>query len=178
MSLQFAKNPIITLTEKSDPKMLLNNGIIGWILVTTTDIGPAVKIVSEHSESLYNLSEKDLTLFAVGSISIVGIGGNFVENRYIIPFKSDNYNLSAICVSFTIKDHTLKDPRKDQTSEAVFAILVPNIIINYLGNVTKESFSVIGKINESETIQDFIEKTDFAVETLSTIRNLLLEKIS
>jgi hypothetical protein len=67
----------------------------------------------------------------------------------------------------------LKNPRKDHKSEVVFAILVPNIIINYLGYVTIDSFSKIRKISETETIQEFMEKIDFPVETLSILRNLL-----
>ena len=178
MSLQFYKNPIITLTEKNNPKTLLNNGIIGWILITTTDRGPYVQFVSEQTKSLYKFSEKDLTLFSVSSISIVGIGGTFIENRFIIPFKTQKHDLSAICYSFTLEDPTLKDQRKKGVGENVFAIIVPNIVINYLGNVSVNSFSITKKIEEAGNLQEFIKNTNFYDETLFTLRNLLLEKIS
>lgn len=60
----------------------------------------------------------------------------------------------------------------------VYAIIVPNLNINYLDNVIKESFSIRKRINEKLTIEEFIAKTDFSNETLITLRNLFLEKTS
>jgi len=62
--------------------------------------------------------------------------------------------------------------------DAVFGLVVPEIFLNFLGNIIKESFSIRNKIETFKTFQDLMEKLDFQNETITTLRNLLFHKIT
>ena len=118
-----------------------------------------------------------MSLFAVSSIAIVGIGQNFVDNLFIIPLPTKEKELSSICYSFTIYDPTIEDPRRNNIGNVIFGIIVPRVFIEYLGNVEIESFSITKKIQKAKSFQDLLEQVDFLEETNETLRNLLLNKI-
>ena len=77
-----------------------------------------------------------------------------------------------------MKDPTLKDPRKSKTTNIVFGIILPKVLVNFLGNILQESFSIAETAKNYETIMDLIKGMNFAEETFQTIRNLLLHKIT
>lgn len=172
-----AQNSIITLKEQGNPNYLIENGTVGWVLVSNTDQGPEVKLLSTSSKNLYSLEEREIMLFAVSSISIVGIGQNFVDTQFTIPFPMKEKELSVICNSFKIFDPTLKDPRRKTMADIVYGIIIPRVFLNYLGNIGASSFTITKKINTYETLQDFMKEISFIDETIITFRNLLLQKI-
>ena len=175
ITMMVAQNPIIILREKGNPNYLVENGIVGWLLIINTDLGPEPKIVSEKSRKLYDLQEKDLMLCAVSSISIVGIGQNFTNTEFIIPYPSRERELSVLCYSFTIKDPTLQDPRRENKADVVYGIILPKILLQYLG-MFQGSFTITRKVTAEKTIQELLSQVDFSQETLLTFRNLLLQK--
>lgn len=178
ITLMVIENPIIILKEKGNPYSLIDKGIVGWVLVSTTDHGPDPKVISDKTKKLYKITDKELVLFSVSSISIVGIGQNFTNTQFIIPFPEKEDKLSVLCYSFSMKDPTLKDPRKSNTTNIVFGIILPKVLVNFLGNILQESFSIAETAKNYETIMDLIKGMNFAEETFQTIRNLLLHKIT
>ena len=178
ITLMVIENPIIILKEKGNPNSLIDKGVVGWILVSTTDYGPDPKVISEKTKELYKITEKELVLFSVSSVSIVGIGQNFTNTQFIIPFPEKEDRLSVLCYSFSMNDPTLKDPRKNNTTDVVFGVILPKVLVNFLGNILQESFSIAENANNYETITDLIKNMNFAEETFQTIRNLLLHKIT
>lgn len=177
ITMMIAQNPIITLHEKGNPRYLLDKGIIGWILSENSDLGPETVLKSENMINVYNLTEKELTLFAVGSIAIIGIGQNFDENQFIIPFPMREKELSVICYSFTMYDSSITDQRRNNTANIVFGIVIPRLFLNYLGNTLLESFSLIKSIKPGDDFHQLKTKIDFFEETNKTLTNLLLQNI-
>lgn len=178
ITLMVAQNPIITLKEKGNTKFLIENGTVGWILALNTDLGPETILKSSQMIDVYNLREKELTLFAVSSIAIVGIGQNFIDNQFIIPFPTKEKELSVLCYSFTMHDRTLTDPRMKNMANIVFGIVIPRSFINYLGNIVPESFSFTETIKNFKDFNELKENINLFEETNKTLRNLILQKIT
>jgi hypothetical protein len=177
LTIMVTQNPIIILKERSNPKYLVENGVVGWMLVVNTDQGPELKVLSPNSKNRYDLDDKYTMLFAVSSISIVGIGQNFADTQFIIPYPTKEKELSVICYSFTMFDPTLKDFRRNNIADIVFGLIIPNYFLNYLGNIGKGSFSLISKLHSFKTLQELISQLNFSDETCFTLRNLLVHKI-
>lgn len=177
ITLMIGQNPIITLKEKGSPYYMVANGVVGWVLAINTDLGPSPEAYSEQTAQLYSLNAKDLILFAVSSISIVGIGQNFTDTQFIIPYPSREEELSVLCFSFSMPDPLVKDQRKTEAS-IVFGIIIPKIFLNYLGNIGQESFTMAKKIEKFHTIQELKENIDFDKETFLIVRNLLVKNIT
>lgn len=177
ITVMITQNPIITLKEKGNPNYLIENGVVGWILVANTDQGPEIKIISDNSKKLYSLDERTLMLYAVSSISIVGIGQTFADTQFIIPFPTKEKELSVICYSFNMNDPTLKDPRRKNRADLVYGMIIPRVFLNYLGNIGLDSFSLTKKVITYQTMSDLMSEIDLAKETKLTFRNLLSNKI-
>lgn len=178
ITLMIAQNPIITLHEKANPKYLIEKGIIGWVLSTNSESGPETVLKSDIMVKVYNLTDKEFALFAVSSIAIIGIGQNFIENQFIIPFPIREKELSVICYSFTMHDSTLIDKRRNKTANIVFGIVIPRQFLNFLGNIFSESFSLNKSIRSYNDFNQLKTKVNFFEETNKTLSNLLLQKIS
>lgn len=178
ITLMIADHPVITIRERGNTKFLIDKGIIGWILVNNADNGPEINAISEKSKKVYNISDKEMILFAVSSITMAGIGQNFVNSEFIIPFPLKENELSVVCQSFEIVDPTLQDPRRNHLADVVFGIIIPKPLVNYLGSIVKGSFSINEKIISFNTFQEFIKGTDFSLETSITLRNLLIQKFT
>ena len=177
LSLQYFNNPLISLSEHGNPIEYLQRGLIGWSLSSILDNGPEILHFSDSFAKYYNLSERDITFFAIITTTITGAGRNFNEKVFITPFPLKNKQLTAISYAFTHNDPRLKDPRKENKANAVFSILLPNQFMPSFGNINKTSFFIRKYIENTSTITELAQNSPFFDITLKTLRNLTLHRI-
>src|SRR3990172_13018862 len=86
--------------------------------------------------------------------------------------------LSAICYSFAHKNPELADPRRNRTSEMIFSVILPSVLISYLGSMNRGNFDEIFKnVTKTDSVQKFLSGGDFRDITSRILRSMLVHKL-
>ena len=104
-------------------------------------------------------------------MAMVGIQNSFHDASFVIPYPGHN-NLISLCISFTHKDTTAKDPRLEGKGLSIFSIVMPSALIKSIG-VSNIYNTIISEYKEK--IEDI---TKFSDKKLSKeIANKILKNI-
>lgn len=177
--LQFIKNPVISFSEKGNPAKFITNGTINWLLIGNKDTGPELLHLSNPLQKFLN--HEELQVFSIKLLTSVNLGRkNYSEEICIIPQNNPEKNINLIAVGFSFQhsDPTLTDPRKNGLCELVFAIVIPNILLPFLANITidamKKPISI--EVNKTKDLAEFLLNCQFESLTAKLLKNLTQKK--
>lgn len=176
--LQFTGNPLLSFSENGNPSQLISNGTINWLLIGNRDLGPEPLARSSALKNFFSPeAEQLLTIKLMTSISLGR--EEYAEEICIIPFSSSNYNLIAVGFSFLHKDSESKDPRKNGYSELLYAVIIPNLLLVYLHNLTIDSMrnQIMPRVMKTTDLKDFLSVTDFNQLSVSVLRTITSKKL-
>ena len=171
--LQFTKNPMLTFSEKGNPAKFITNGTVNWILIANGNMGPEAIKYSGYLDKYF--SKDELKLCSIRLLTANNLGGEeYREDICIIPFTNKKFNLVGIGFSFNHKDSNLKDPRRKNKAELLFAIIIPQLLLPYLENITINAMRdpIFNKREKTVELEDFVQKTDFNNLTMNLLKNL------
>ena len=123
ITVSMSKSPIHMIGVKGDMKSLVERGFIGFVVSAMTDRGPETRLVSPSFVERFEITENMLQLFAMNTVSVVGVGDSFHETLAVLPVPKASAIMSYN-YTFEIVDETYTDPRSSNIAPTVFSLLL------------------------------------------------------
>lgn len=138
LTLTIAQSPPFIFNVRGNVNRLLDTGVVGWLLVAMTEMGPSCMTNSVDFWEKHDITHKQSESFGVVSLSAVGVGHSYREAVFLLPFPKHE-DLIAVCVSFSHKDLRMKDTRTAGRTLNVFSIIIPTNLVEYIRTPTHAS---------------------------------------
>ena len=132
LALHLIENPVFILHMYGNTKSLFDEGLIGWYLITISEDELKIKSYNDLFDERCSISKEERIAFTSASMAMVGIQSSFHDASFVIPYPGHN-NLISLCISFTHKDTTAKDPRLEGKGLSIFSIVMPSALIKSIG---------------------------------------------
>ncbi len=140
ISLYFAEllqNPIFVTSIGNTGRQLVENGIVGWGLVVFGKLGPQFSHVSESWLERLRLDRRTIVMNASALLIAAGLGDNFREYEYVIPFQGIDSRIVSVCYSFRHHDPECDDDRFENRIPVVFALFIPLHLMRMVSHILR-----------------------------------------
>ncbi len=165
-------DPISIATLKWDPIRLKERGIVGWALVSLSDAGINIVHSSSEWKEFYGITYEDLIRFGGASLTVIGIGDIFADALFFIPFPKKETRLFSLNISLSLIDPSLKDQRLQQTTKAIFSLIMPPEALQLVKKVNLwegKAKDLLKRIKTMEELQDVEHMEDIATYLLKSL---------
>lgn len=163
--VELLQNPIFITSVGSNGQCLVKDGIVGWGLVTFGKMGPQFSHISRRWQEKLQLNQRIIVMNASALLIAAGLGDNFREYEYIIPFQGINSKIVSVCYSFRHYDPNCDDARFENKIPVVFSLFIPLHLMRMVSHILRVE-KVISKYRRQYV----------TLEALS--RDLVLEKMA
>ncbi|MFW9996157.1 MAG: hypothetical protein ACFFD4_29215, partial [Candidatus Odinarchaeota archaeon] len=125
--------PFLLLMGGFQPKPLLTQGYVGYLLAAFMDKGPQCLLISPEFKQRVKLDDESLTSFTLSALSLTGVVSETTENISLLPVSTD---IAALAITFDTKNPEAEDLRLKEKTAILFAVLFPSIMTLAISNIT------------------------------------------
>ncbi len=172
LALHITKNSLFLMSTKGTMRGLFRRGVVGWLFAEMTDQGPTIIHECESFNKHYGISESETMLFAAASLTAVGMGEDFGDTSYVLPFPNHN-ELIAVNVSFLHPDPKINDPRLKDNTPCVFSVIVPSMLLSGIGAIS-DTVSVLTDFKETTPTVSHLATDENVIELAQSMLNTII----